>query len=88
MAQVCKNVIFRIEVGIPTILGLTLLGLQSRFGDNLGQTTWNLTGVSPKRDWSSKRVKKPHIIQDFFFQRKRATSVAEPVSPPERRLLY
>ena len=24
--------------------------------DNLGQTTWNLTGVSPKRDWSSKGV--------------------------------
>ena len=38
---------------------LTLLEPQSRFGDNLGQTTWNLTGgVSPKkRDWSSKGVK-------------------------------
>ena len=35
---------------------LTFLGLQSRFGDNLRQTTWNLTGVSPKRDWSAKRV--------------------------------
>ena len=34
----------------------TLLGLQSRFGDNLGQSTWNLTGASPKRDWSSKRL--------------------------------
>ena len=38
-------------------LFLTLLGLQSRFGDNLGQATWKLAGVSPKRDWSSKRVK-------------------------------
>ena len=36
--------------------GLTLLGLQSRLGDNLGQTTWNLSGVSPKRDWSLARV--------------------------------
>ena len=38
------------------IIMLTLLGLQSRFGDNSGQTTLNLSGVSPKRDWSSKRV--------------------------------
>ena len=37
-------------------VNLTLLEPQSRFGDNLGQTTWNLTGVSPKRDWSSKGV--------------------------------
>ena len=36
-------------------ISLTLLGLQSRFGDNWGQLTWNLTGLSPKRDWSSKR---------------------------------
>ena len=35
---------------------LTLLGLQSRFGGNWGQITWNLIGLSPKRDWSSKRV--------------------------------
>ena len=34
----------------------TLLEPQSRFGDNWGQITWNLSGVSPKRDWSSKRV--------------------------------
>ena len=33
------------------------LGLQSRFGNNSGQTTWNLNGVSPKRDRSSKRAK-------------------------------
>ena len=33
---------------------LTLLGLQSRFGDNLGQATWKLSGVSPKRDCGSK----------------------------------
>ena len=38
---------------------LTLLEPQSRFGDNLGHTTWNLTGVSPKRDCSSKGVKVP-----------------------------
>ena len=36
---------------------LTLLGLQSCLGDNLGQTTWNLTGVSPKRDCGTKSVK-------------------------------
>ena len=36
---------------------LTLLGLQSRFGDNWGQITWNLSALSPKRDWSSKGVK-------------------------------
>ena len=37
---------------------LTLLGPQFRFGDNWGQITWNLTGVSPERDWSSsKRVR-------------------------------
>ena len=36
---------------------LTLLALQSRFVDSLGQTTLNLTVVSPKRDWISKRVK-------------------------------
>ena len=35
---------------------LTLLGPQSRFGDNWGQITWNLSGASQKRDWSSKRV--------------------------------
>ena len=34
----------------------TLLGLQSRFGDNWRQITYNLSGLSPKRDWSSKRV--------------------------------
>ena len=39
------------------IPALTLLGPQPRFGDNWGQITWNLSGVSPKRDWSSKMVK-------------------------------
>ena len=34
----------------------TLLGLQSRYGDNWGQITWNLTGLSPKRDCSPKGV--------------------------------
>ena len=48
-------------MGIPDVdgcrsNGLTLFGLQSRFGDTLGQTTWNLSSVSPKRDWSFKRV--------------------------------
>ena len=32
---------------------LTPLGLQYRFGGNWGQITWNLSGLSPKRDWSS-----------------------------------
>ena len=40
---------------------LTLLGLQSRFGDNRGQITWNLSALSPKRDWSSKGVKTGYI---------------------------
>ena len=39
---------------------LTLLGPQARFGDNGGQTTWNLCGLSPKRDWTSKRVGRAH----------------------------
>ena len=35
---------------------LTLLGLQSRFADNWVKITWNLGGLFPKRDWSSKGV--------------------------------
>ena len=41
-----------LKIDIATLL-LTLSGLQSRFGDNWGQITWNLTGLSPKRGWSS-----------------------------------
>ena len=48
--------LYRQQAIYSTIFALTLLGLQSRFGDNWGQTTWNLTGLSPKRDWGSKRV--------------------------------
>ena len=36
---------------------LTLLELQSHFGDNWGQITWNVSALSPKRDWSSREVK-------------------------------
>ena len=36
---------------------LSLLGPQSHSGDNWGQITWNLSALSPKRDWSSKEVK-------------------------------
>ena len=36
---------------------LTLLGLQTRFGDNWGKITWNLSGLSPKRGWNSKGAK-------------------------------
>ena len=32
---------------------LTPIGPQSRFGDNWGQSTWNVSALSPKRDWSS-----------------------------------
>ena len=39
------------------VVSLTALALQSRFGDNWGQITWNLSCLSPKRDRSSKRVK-------------------------------
>ena len=52
----------------PTFL--TLLGLQSRFGDNWGQTAWNLTGLSPKRGWSSKRVN-VHADLSLFFSTSR-----------------
>ena len=52
------------QPGAVIISILTLLGLQSRFGDNLGQNTWNLTVVSPKRDWSSKRVNRRHLFVD------------------------
>ena len=40
-------------------LNETLLGLQSRFGDDWGQITWNLSALPPKRDWSSKGVDGP-----------------------------
>ena len=36
---------------------LTLLGLQSRFGDNLETNYLGFEWCVPKRDWSSKRVK-------------------------------
>ena len=62
------------------ILDLTLLGLQSRFGDDWGQITWNLSALSPKRGWSSKGVKRAgsileetmsifftHVFSTFFF---------------------
>ena len=61
-----------IPVGVVLFV-LTLLGLQSRFGDNLGQTTWNLRGVSPKRDWSSKRVNSiplSHMEPDLRVKKK------------------
>ena len=41
---------------------LTLLGLHFRFGDNWGQLTWILRGLSPKRDWSPKRVKRENGV--------------------------
>ena len=47
--------------------GSTRLGPQSRSRDNWGQTAWNLSGVSPKRDWSSKRVNVTHIVTRFSF---------------------
>ena len=40
---------------------LTLLELQSRFGDNWGHITWNVSALSPKRDWSSKGVNYPTV---------------------------
>ena len=47
---------------LPTVIPIycctrTLLVLQPRSGDNWGQITWNLSALSPKRDWSSKGVK-------------------------------
>ena len=52
---------------------LTLLGLPSRFGDIWGQLTWILSGLSPKRDCSSKRVEKPR--QPEIFSPKSPTSM-------------
>ena len=40
---------------------LTLLELQSRFGDNWGQVTWSVSALSPKQDWSSKGVNHPTL---------------------------
>ena len=45
---------------------LTLLGLQSRFGDNWRQITRNVSGLSPKRDWSSKRGDKCLVLRGCF----------------------
>ena len=54
----CFPPIDRYGTGLGTLGQLTLLELQSRFGDNWGQITWNLSALSPKRDWSSKGVKR------------------------------
>ena len=45
---------------------LTLLELQSRFGENWGQITWNLSALSPKRDWSSKGVNYGPLVIDVY----------------------
>ena len=58
----CNNQIIMKDLGcgpggkVSIRLLLTLLVLQFRFGDNCRQITYNLTGLPPKRDWSSKRV--------------------------------
>ena len=59
---------------------LTLLGLQSRFGDNWGQITWNLSALFPKRDWSPKwvNVKNRHNL----IQHKNTAVAAEAVCTP------
>ena len=49
---------------------LTLLGPRSRFGDNGGQTTWNLSCVSPTRDWSSKTYRYTVMFSRCFNPRK------------------
>ena len=80
---------------------LTLLGPQSRFWDNRGQTTWDLGGMPPKRDWSSKRVKTmgtrvPAPSDDIYGKKKnsrrrrdlsqaRCLVVAAPTCPPSVR---
>ena len=51
---------------VCVFLTVTLLGLQSRFGNKWGQITWNLGGLSPKsqkRDCSSQRFK-PNSLPD------------------------
>ena len=48
----------------PPLIVSTLLGLQSRFGDNWRQISLNLSGLSPKRDWSTKRVNSAVIKGD------------------------
>ena len=49
---------------------LTLLGLQSRFGDNWGQTTRNLSGLPPKRGCGSIRVIRDPLVDSSvsFFR--------------------
>ena len=49
-----------------------LLGLQSRFGYYWGKITWNLSGLSPKQDWSSKGLKKSRICINFVDRPTRA----------------
>ena len=44
-----------------------ILGPQSHFGDNWGQMAWNLSGVPPKRDWSSNRVKRDVKVINLFL---------------------
>ena len=43
---------------------LTLLGLQSRFGDNWGQTPWNLSALSPKPD-GGRRASIVYVVGPF-----------------------
>ena len=43
---------------------LTLLGLLSRFVGDWGQIIWNLSALSPKRDWSSKGVNRENYAQE------------------------
>ena len=72
---ITPTIIWLPSIGLGSGLGsgLTLLGLQSRFGDNCGQTTWNSGALSPKRDWSSKglvlfiRLVRARSVTDYFL---------------------
>ena len=70
----------------PCEKALTLLALQSRFGDNWGRIPWSLSCLSPKRDWSSKRVKRTQktctAACSLYVASKRPTT--RPSIPPSR----
>ena len=56
----------------------SLLEPQSRFGGNLGQITWSLSALSPKRDWSSKGVNPLRTAFPFWGQTSQITTSLPP----------
>ena len=65
---------------------LFILGLQSRFGDNWGQNTWNLSGLFPKRDWTSIGVRREYLpfLSETLERREAASMQTTRVSESSR----